>query len=136
MAYFTVYDATPAEVTAQNPLDYGTLNRDIEEVSAWVLATVKADSGLVSSGDTTVTVVDETGDDSSDLFQLAAFTEGDTTGPAATPEAYGADLTIATAVDDTTGVSFWTRRKAGPAESPAVDTTAVVRVTGVVIPAA
>lgn len=135
MPYYTVYHANGTDaVDSGDPFDFGTLSIDDEAVSEWQLGIVKTDAGLVSTGDSTVTVVDSTGADSSDLFQLAAFTAGDTTEPAATPAAYGADLTLATGIDDTTGRSFWVRRKAGSGESPATDTTAVVRVTGTVIP--
>ena len=134
MAYLKNYDSSGAEVTVENPLDFGTLNRDDEEVSAWQYVTVKADNGLKTSGSSITTVIDVTGADSSDLFQLAAWTAGDTSGPAATPAAYGADLTIAASIDDTTGVRYWIRRKAGPSEAPATDTTAITRTTGVVIP--
>ena len=135
MAYFKIYAANgTTEVTSGAPNNYGTLNRDDEQVSSWVLNVVKADNGLKSSGNSTVTVIDSTGTDSSSLFQLAAFTTGDTSAPAATPAAYGDDLTISGVIDDTTGQKFWSRRKAGPAEEPATDTTAIIRVTGVVVP--
>jgi len=134
MAYFTVYDGSDVERDGANPFDFGTLNRDTEEVSGWQYGKVLTDAGLESSGNVTVSAVDATGDDSSGLFQLAAFTTGDTTEPAATPEAYTIDLVSAETVDDTTGVGFWVRRKAGPAEAPATDTTAVIRVSGTVVP--
>jgi hypothetical protein len=132
MAYFKVYDASGNEVTSGNPLDFGTLNRDDEEVSSWLKGVIVSDDGLVSTGNTTVSVVDATGGDSSGLFQLAPDNAG--SADEGNAEAYGDDLTIAGAINDTTGVPFWARRKAGPAEEPVVDATAIVRVTGVVIP--
>lgn len=139
MAYLIVNDSTATLVDAGNPLSFGPLNRDDEEVSPWQYATVLTDNGvgdpLVTSGNTTVNVVDATGPDSSALFQLAPWTAGDTVAPQATPEAYGDPLVFATVVDNATGVNFWIRRKAGLTEEPGTDTTAVINISAVVVPA-
>ena len=136
MAYFTQYHADgTTEITSGAPLDFGTLNKDDEDVSDWLKVIVKADADLESSGDSTVTPVDTVGA-TEDYFQLAAFTAGDTVEPAATPGAYGAPLTIAATIDDTTGVPYWVRRKSVTGESPATITDGILRVTGTVVPAA
>jgi hypothetical protein len=127
MSYLAIYDSTGDLIDAGNPLSVGPLSIDTEEVSAFVKMTVKtvqdgAPAALVTAADTTISVVDATGADSSDLWQLAP----DNAGAAGTPVAYGADLVITAVVNATTGVVFWARRKAGAAETPSTDTTAVI----------
>lgn len=134
MAYFKQYHANgTTEIDSDNPLDFGTLNKDDEEVSDFIKVVIKtvqdgAPDPLVSTGDTTVTITDGA---STDYFQLAPDNEG----VAGTPEAYGAALTITSAIDATTGVPYWVRRAAQTGESPAVLTDVTLDASGVVVPA-
>ena len=109
-------------IDADNKLTVGPLNADEDEVSGWFDITVKLDTGYESNSDLVV------GPDgtSAAKWQMAEWTSGDTTAPQATPEDYGADLTIggeAGEIDDSTGVVFWVRAKATSGESAANDTS-------------
>jgi hypothetical protein len=128
MAQDALFYRGATRLTDLVPLEVGPLNADDDEVSEWIELVVKAPANLESASDL---VFGPTGA-SAAKWQLAAWTSGDTTGPQATPEAYGSPLTIpgsAGQIDDTTGVRFWVRAKATSGESASNDTSVSFVVT-------
>jgi hypothetical protein len=141
MAYHKFYDSTLTEITSGNRLRLddaagGSLSRDTSEVGAWHKAWIRVDRGdapaqIQSEGDT---IISPEGTKAARV-QLAAFTTGDTTGPAATPVSYGADLTITTLINESTGVAFWARAKADPTDLPSDDISVTFVSSGTVVAA-
>jgi hypothetical protein len=113
----TFHKANGTLNNAGNPFTFGPIDGDAGGETGWQKVTVKlADADVVTSGNV--------GIDPGPDYQLAAWTAGDTTGPAATPAAYGAVLTLVNpAIDDDPGVDFWCRAKADAGETAANDTS-------------
>ena len=142
MAYHKFYDVGLAEITTSNRLRLddaagGSLSRDTSEVGAWHKAWILAWTGpmLLRRYSPRVTPSSHQLVPKAARVQLAAFTAGDTTGPAATPGSYGAALTISTVIDETPGTAFWARGKADPADAPGDDISVTFVSSGTVVAA-
>jgi len=113
-----------SEAGAQtSPIIIGPLNATNNEVSTDQKLAIRCDTGYVTTGDTVITPTGTT----SAKWALAP----DNAGSAGTYGAYGAALTLSSAIDATNTI-FWAKAKATSDESPVNDTAVALQTTATV----
>jgi len=113
-----------SEAGAQtSPIEIGQLNATNNEVSTDQKLAIRCDTGYTTSGDTTITPTGTT----AAKWALAP----DNAGAAGTYGAYGAALTISSAIDATNTI-FWVKAKATSDESPSNDVSVSLQVSATV----
>jgi len=113
-----------SEAGAQTaPITVGPLNSTNNEVSTDQKLAIRCDAGYTTSGDTTITPTGTT----AAKWALAP----DNAGAAGTYGAYGAALTISSAIDATNTI-FWTKAKSTSDESPVNDVSVSLQVSATV----
>ncbi len=134
MAYIHIYqgDVTSggadgtlvSEGAGDAPITIGPLKASVNEVSDPVKLAIRCDTGYITSGDVTITPDGY----SADKWALAP----DSSGSAGTFGAYGAALTISSAID-ATNTLFWVKAKAANDEpNPANDISVNLAVAAVI----
>lgn len=111
-----------SEGTGLQPISIGPLNATNNEESVITTLAVRCDTGFATTGDTVITPVGTT----SAKWALSA--------DGTTWSAYGANLTISSAIDATNKL-FYVKAKATSDESPANDTTVDIQVTAQIVAA-
>ena len=106
-----------SEGTGLNPLTIGPLNASLNEVSAPVAVTLKADAGYATTGNATVTFVGT----SAARWSVCATENG----------SYAPSLVISDPITET-GTTIYVKAAAVEGEPPANDTSVDLQVTAVV----
>ena len=118
-ATFWREDAT--EITEIDPLEFGPLDGDAGDTSAWTKVTAKLPTGFVSTGNV---VIDATGT-SDAKFRMSVNSDG------SSPTEYGAALTVTSPnFDDAPGMDFYVQAKADAGETAANDTSVSFGISG------
>lgn len=118
--YIKVYDSLNNQIsegTGLAPLSIGPLNATLNEVSAAIPVTIKADAGYTTFGNTVVSFVGT----SAAKFTVCATEAG----------TYEATLTIATPIT-ATGTTVYIKASASSDESPQNDTSVDIKIEAVV----